>query len=92
MSHFAVAVISDGTKTIEELLAPYQENNMEDCRKSSLNSTISKRDTARSMKMAGASMSSCQMVAACCRGMKSSGSREASALELIPTKCLTIWR
>lgn len=25
--HFAVAVISDGTKTIEELLAPYQENN-----------------------------------------------------------------
>lgn len=33
MSHFAVAVISDGTKTIEELLAPYQENNMEDCPK-----------------------------------------------------------
>lgn len=33
MSHFAVAVISDGTKTIEELLSPYQENNMEDCPK-----------------------------------------------------------
>lgn len=33
MSHFAVAVISDGTKTIEELLAPYQENNMGDCPK-----------------------------------------------------------
>lgn len=33
MSHFAVAVISDGTKTIDELLAPYQENNMEDCPK-----------------------------------------------------------
>ena len=33
MSHFAVAVISDGTKTTEELLAPYQENNMGDCPK-----------------------------------------------------------
>lgn len=33
MSHFAVAVISDGAKTVEELLAPYQENNMEDCPK-----------------------------------------------------------
>lgn len=33
MSHFAVAVISDGIKTIEELLAPYQENNMDDCPK-----------------------------------------------------------
>ena len=29
MSHFPCAVISDGTKTIEELMAPYQENNME---------------------------------------------------------------
>lgn len=26
MSHYAVAVISDGTKTFEELLAPYDEN------------------------------------------------------------------
>lgn len=33
MSHFAVAIISDGTKTTEELLAPYQENNMETCPK-----------------------------------------------------------
>lgn len=33
MSHFAVAVLSDGTKTIEELLAPYQENNMGTCPK-----------------------------------------------------------
>ena len=33
MSHFAVAVISDGTKEVSELLAPYQENNMEDCPK-----------------------------------------------------------
>ena len=31
MTHFAVAVISDGTKTVDELLAPYQENNMGDC-------------------------------------------------------------
>ena len=31
MSHFAVAVISDGTKDVDELLAPYQENNMGDC-------------------------------------------------------------
>ncbi len=31
--HFAVAVITDGTKTVEELLAPYQENNMGDCPK-----------------------------------------------------------
>lgn len=30
MSHFATAVLSDGTKTLEELLAPYQENNMDD--------------------------------------------------------------
>lgn len=30
LSHFAVAVLSDGTKTLEELLAPYQENNMGD--------------------------------------------------------------
>lgn len=33
MSHFTVAVITDGTKTIDELLAPYQENSMEDCPK-----------------------------------------------------------
>lgn len=33
MSHFAVAVFSDGKKTVEELLAPYQENNMDDCPK-----------------------------------------------------------
>lgn len=33
MSHFAVAVISDGTKKVSELLAPYQENNMGDCPK-----------------------------------------------------------
>lgn len=33
MSHFAVAVFSDGTKTVEQLLAPYQENNMDDCPK-----------------------------------------------------------
>lgn len=33
MSHFAVAVISDGTKTTEKLLAPYQENNMDTCPK-----------------------------------------------------------
>lgn len=31
MSHFTVAVFSDGTKTVDELLAPYQENNMGDC-------------------------------------------------------------
>lgn len=31
MSHFSVAVFSDGRKTLEELLAPYQENNMNDC-------------------------------------------------------------
>lgn len=31
MTHFAVAVISDGTKTVDELLAPYQENNMGTC-------------------------------------------------------------
>lgn len=31
MSHFTVAVFTDGTKTVEELLAPYQENNMGDC-------------------------------------------------------------
>lgn len=29
MSHFAVAVLSDGTKTLEELLAPYQEDDGE---------------------------------------------------------------
>ena len=28
MSHFTVAVFTDGTKSLEELLAPYQENNM----------------------------------------------------------------
>lgn len=33
MSHFAVAVFSDGNKTLEELMAPYQENNMNDCPK-----------------------------------------------------------
>lgn len=33
MSHFAVAVFSDGKKTIDELMAPYQENNMGDCPK-----------------------------------------------------------
>lgn len=33
MSHFTVAVFSDGTKTVEQLLAPYQENNMDDCPK-----------------------------------------------------------
>lgn len=33
MSHFTVAVFSDGRKTVEELLAPYQENNMGDCPK-----------------------------------------------------------
>lgn len=33
MSHFTVAVFSDGTKSVEELLAPYQENNMGDCPK-----------------------------------------------------------
>lgn len=33
MSHFAVAVFSDGKKTVEELLAPYQENNMGNCPK-----------------------------------------------------------
>lgn len=33
MSHFPVAVISDGTKKVSELLAPYQENNMETCPK-----------------------------------------------------------
>ena len=30
MSHFALAVISDGTKTLEDLMAPYQENNTDD--------------------------------------------------------------
>ena len=33
MSHFCVAVFTDGNKTVEELLAPYQENNMGDCPK-----------------------------------------------------------
>lgn len=33
MSHFCVSVFSDGNKTIEELLAPYQENNMGTCPK-----------------------------------------------------------
>lgn len=33
MSHFTVGVFLDGTKTLEELLAPYQENNMGDCPK-----------------------------------------------------------
>lgn len=31
MSHFVVAVLEDGTKGVEDLLAPYQENNMDDC-------------------------------------------------------------
>lgn len=39
MTHFAVAVISDGTKTDDQLLAPYQENNMEDCPKEFLEFT-----------------------------------------------------
>lgn len=39
MTHFAVAVISDGTKTDDQLLAPYQENNMEDCPKEFLKFT-----------------------------------------------------
>lgn len=30
MSHFCVAVITDGTKGVEEMLAPYQENSMGD--------------------------------------------------------------
>ena len=29
MSHFMCAVITDGTKTVEEMMAPYQENNMD---------------------------------------------------------------
>lgn len=33
MSHFTVAVFSDGRKMVEELLAPYQENNMGVCPK-----------------------------------------------------------
>lgn len=33
MSHFAVAVFTKDNQTIEELLAPYQENNMNDCPK-----------------------------------------------------------
>jgi len=34
MSHFTVAVFTEnGGKTLEELLAPYQENNMDDCPK-----------------------------------------------------------
>lgn len=36
MSHFTVAVFSDGTKTVEQLLAPYQENNMGNCPKAYL--------------------------------------------------------
>ena len=31
MSHFSVAVFQDGSRTVEELMAPYQENNMGDC-------------------------------------------------------------
>jgi hypothetical protein len=31
MSHFTVAVISNSPEDIENLLAPYQENNMGDC-------------------------------------------------------------
>lgn len=31
MSHFVVAVITDSLDKVEELLAPYQENNMGDC-------------------------------------------------------------
>ena len=30
MSHFKVAVITYGNKTVEELMAPYQENNCGD--------------------------------------------------------------
>ena len=33
MSHFSVAVISEKQEDIEKLLAPYQENNMDDCPK-----------------------------------------------------------
>ena len=44
MSHFAVAVISDGTKTTEELLAPYQKNNMGDCPKEFLEFKFLRRD------------------------------------------------
>ena len=33
MSHFTVGVFVDGTKSLEQLLAPYQENNMDDCPK-----------------------------------------------------------
>jgi len=33
MSHFTVAVFTNGNKTVDELLAPYQENNMDDCPK-----------------------------------------------------------
>lgn len=33
MSHFSVAVFTDNNTTVEELLAPYQENNMGDCLK-----------------------------------------------------------
>lgn len=33
MSHFTVAVICDKPEDIEKLLAPYQENNMDDCPK-----------------------------------------------------------
>lgn len=44
MSHFTVAVFSDGTKTVEELLAPYQENNMGDCPKEYLEFVSSSKD------------------------------------------------
>lgn len=33
MSHFSVAVITDSLEKVEALLAPYQENNMDDCPK-----------------------------------------------------------
>ena len=44
MSHFTVAVFSDGTKTVEELLAPYQENNMGDCPKEYLEFVSSSKE------------------------------------------------
>ncbi|GJM78137.1 hypothetical protein HMSSN139_06330 [Paenibacillus sp. HMSSN-139] len=33
MSHFTVAVITESLDKVEDLLAPYQENNMGDCPK-----------------------------------------------------------
>ena len=46
MSHFSVAVISDGTKGVEELLAPYQENNCGTCPKKYLK-FYNRRDTEK---------------------------------------------